>query len=213
MLIVLAGAAAAIVVARHATREDAPPARSAPSRPPATRTAPRPAGAPAPDPAATQPVPGRIEDLDRPEAHGGASPPRAARRATAETGPERALEEHWRAIDRGQLATAYDRFSTSYREGHSIEDWSTGMRGYAPDVRILEIRQLAASGDRATARVVLATRDRGSLGDDSRCHIFSGFVRVVRERGRWLYDPRGLHELHKGGIDPASDERCAPLFR
>ena len=80
-----------------------------------------------------------------------------------------------------------------------------------PTARALA-RVLSNAGYRATVRVILATRDRGDKGDASRCHIFRGRVRVVREHGRWVYDPPGLRELHRGGIDPSSDARCDRLF-
>jgi hypothetical protein len=138
--------------------------------------------------------------------------PRAAA-AAAETGPEHALRDHWEAIAAGDFATAYDRFSSTYRRSHDFPAWSRGLRGYRPDVEVVEIEQIAKVRDHARVRLVVATRDRGKRGDASRCHIFRGRVNVVREHGTWLYDPPGLREKRRGGIDPSSDDRCHALFR
>lgn len=205
--LVVAGAATA--VALLATRDDAEPGRSAATRP-AVRASPAPggAGASTPDsasatgatrgPARGDPTTGSDE--------GGAAP------ARADTGPENAVRDHWAAIDRGDFSAAYDRFSSKYRTGHSFEEWSTGMRGFSPEVDVVAVKEVGTAGYRASVRVILATRDRGEKGDASRCHIFRGRVRLVREHGRWLYDPPGLREKHKGGIDPSSDARCNRLF-
>jgi len=137
----------------------------------------------------------------------------AAGKAAADTGPENALRKHWTAIGAGDFATAYAGFSSRYRNGREFEDWSRGVRGFSPDVEIVEIEQIARLRDRARVRLIFATRDRGERGNASRCHIFRGRVGVVREHGTWLYDPPGLREKVKGGIDPSQDPRCDPLFR
>ena len=204
--LVVAGTATA--VALLATRDDAPPARSARVPRPVVKPPPArpPAGAAAPgSPSATGATRGPARGDPATTSDGGVAAP-------ADTGPENALREHWEAIDRGDFSAAYDRFSSAYRYGHSFEEWSTGIRSFSPAVEIVEIREIGSAGSRATVRVIVATRDHGDRGDASRCHIFRGRVRVVREHGRWLYDPPGLRELHRGGIDPSSDARCARLF-
>jgi hypothetical protein len=198
--LVVAGAAAAVVLLQ--TQNDPEPSRSTTAaRPEATTTASQ---------ALTEePALGSAQGTTVPadESADGPAP------AGGDTGPENALREHWKAVAVGDFSRAYDRFSSRYRKGRNLESWSTGMRGFSPEIEIVEIKEIESAGNLAMVRVILATRDRGDRGDASRCHIFRGRVRVVRERGRWLYEPPGLRETHKGGIDPSSDERCEPLFR
>jgi hypothetical protein len=137
-------------------------------------------------------------------------PPAAPEPSPADLGPdpsspEGVMTRYWTAIDEGRYDTAAKLYSEQwpYKAGYASKEAT-----YDPgvDEKTLEVSTRTPASNRdATVTVDVVTYDRA--GDDQGvCKHWGGWVRLIREGGKWRYLP-GPNFSTLETLSP-SDRRC-----
>jgi serine/threonine-protein kinase len=101
---------------------------------------------------------------------------------------ERAITRHWRAIENGDYAAAYDRFAPNLQNAEGRQRWiGAQRRDQLVDAR-LEVAARVTSATTATARVVRLRTDAVRSG----CHEWSGTYELRKIGGAWRISKAGL---------------------
>jgi serine/threonine protein kinase len=165
LLLALAGGAGALVASSGSDPKPTPtPTATASPAPTATPSA---LETPSPEPTATP----TAEPTET------AAPASAQERAV-----EAAVRRHWRLIEAGQYAAAYDRFAPELQKtGKGRSRWIANMRRdglYAAEV---DVEPAILSPTTATARVVRLRTNAARSG----CHTWSGTYELRKIAGAW----------------------------
>jgi serine/threonine protein kinase len=156
---------------------------SGPSKPKPTPT-PTATPSPTPSPALTpSPVPTETPTEEPTE-----TPTPEPATTVVERQVERAIERHWRAIQAGDYASAYDRFAPNLQDAEARTRWIRAQRRDGLVDFDLEVDPEVTSDTTATARVVRLRTDATGSG----CHDWSGTYELRRIGGAWRISKAGL---------------------
>jgi hypothetical protein len=108
--------------------------------------------------------------------------------APAERAVERAIVRHWRAIQSGSYAAAYDRFAPNLQDAEARARWIQAQKRDGLVDFDLEVDPVITSPTTATARVVKLRTDAVRSG----CHDWSGTYELRRIGGTWRISKAGL---------------------
>jgi len=111
---------------------------------------------------------------------------RAARSASAT--PAAVLRAHYEHLDAGEYAAAFQLMTRRYRR--EVKDWVAIRAHGASRIQLLKLGPTRTHGGSARVFVRFAAHD--TVGDTT-CRHFGGWAHMVREHGRWRYDPIATH--------------------
>ena len=125
--------------------------------------------------------------------------------AASEAGPATTLRRHLEDLESGQYGVAFTLMSARYQAQNP--SWVQQRAAADPGITIVSIGAPQLGSETAQVPVNFYARDRNpTSGSDTRCREFQGTASLVRENGKWHYDPSG-NQL-TASVVPTSNANC-----